>query len=276
MDAPRLPASSRVAAIILPALLLGACASTYNAYNRNTTPENLAKMAQAEADAPDERNAYLEMIGKMQEQGAWFASLAHVDAFRQKFGNPPELRLLQARALFQTNQIDAAEPAYRSLVSGPQAAAGWHGLGLIAAQKNLGNESEQDLAKAVQLDPLNAAFQSDLGFACLRNGHLDAARAPLAKAAELAPDDVKSIANLALWTLLNGDTNKAEAMMLSAQLPSATRSGVYQLARQLRADHRTVLPAPGPGGASVQPPGSMLDRFTDTAPSTSPTNKAVQ
>lgn len=266
----------RVALLIASTLLLGACASMRSASNPNTTPENLAKMAQAEADAPDERKAYLEMIGQMQQQGAWFASLAHVDAFRQKYGNPPELRLLQAHALFQTGQVADAETAYRSVLGTPQAAAGWHGIGLIAAQQNRGTDAEQALAKAVQLDPLNAAFQSDLGFACLRNGHLDAARAPLAKAAELAPDDVKSVANLALWTLLDGDANKAEAMMLSANLPASTRNGVYQLARQLRTDHRTVLPAPSPASGNVQPPGSMLDRFTNPPLSTSsPANKAV-
>jgi hypothetical protein len=69
----------------------------------------------------------------MQQQGAWYASLAHVDAFRQRYGDRPALRLLQADALRETGQADAAIALYRELSSGPQAAAAAHGLGLIAA-----------------------------------------------------------------------------------------------------------------------------------------------
>ncbi|KAG0926630.1 hypothetical protein G6F60_015025 [Rhizopus arrhizus] len=79
----------------------------------------------------------------MQQQGAWYASLAHVDAFRQRYGDRPALRLLQADALRETGQADAAIALYRELSTGPQAAAAAHGLGLIAAHRDDAAGSEQ-------------------------------------------------------------------------------------------------------------------------------------
>ena len=238
--------------VLLPAVLLAGCATLRNGNtgNANTTPESLAKRAQTEAETPDQRKAYLEMIGKMQDQGAWFASLAHIDAFRQQYGDPPELRLLRARALMQTGQSAAAERAYRSLLAGRQAAAGWHGLGLLAAQQHQRSQAEQDLARAIQLEPLNAVFQSDLGFARLLNGDLDAARIPLATAAELAPDDIRNVANLALCTLLSGDAGKARAMMTQANLPEASRDSVYRMEQQLRGTDSHVAATVGPPSLS--------------------------
>jgi hypothetical protein len=98
----------------------------------------------------------------MQQQGAWYASLAHVDAFRQRYGDRPALRLLQADALRETGQADAAIALYRELSSGPQAAAAAHGLGLIAARRDDDAGSEQALARATQLQPLNTDYLGDL------------------------------------------------------------------------------------------------------------------
>lgn len=60
----------------------------------STTPKYLRAPSLAEpTPAPqDSRNAYLELIQRMQQQGAWYASLAHVDAFRQRYGDTPALR----------------------------------------------------------------------------------------------------------------------------------------------------------------------------------------
>lgn len=286
-----MPALSRLRSptLLVLALSLAACQSAPTGYLRDN-PEAMARMAE-QPSKPDDQATYLALISKMQEQGAWFASLAHIDAFQQKFGNSPELRLLQARALHLTGQTEAAEPLYKGLLNGPQAAAAWHGLGLIAASRERQDSAEQGLLRAVQLDPLNPAYLGDLGFAYLRSGQLDEARAPLAKAAELTPGDPKAIANLALWTMLRGDTGRADAMMLSAELPAATRDGVYRLAIELRArwpvpsasgtappaaatgsrspNHNTAAPA-----ANSQPPRSMLQRFTEFP--SSPTSKVAQ
>ncbi|PSD22060.1 Flp pilus assembly protein TadD, partial [Stenotrophomonas maltophilia] len=113
---PALRTSCLLLAVALAALASG-CASTTPKYVRAPS------LAPPEPDPQDSRNAYLELIERMQQQGAWYASLAHVEAFRQRYGDRPALRLLQADALRETGQADAAVTLYRELSSGPQAAA---------------------------------------------------------------------------------------------------------------------------------------------------------
>lgn len=224
--------------------LCGACHSTKTAYR----PDPVS-LAGPETPPQDDKRLYLELIGQMQRQGAYYASLAHVDAYRQRYGDSPALRLLQADALRETGQLPAARSLYVSLASGPQAAAAWHGLGLIAIRNGDDTQAEQALARAVQLQPLNTDYLGDLGFARLRAGQLEQAREPLAKAAELAPGNTKANANLAVWALLRNDTAMAERILHSAALPDATRQEVLRLAQQLRQPPVSRIPATPVRGA---------------------------
>ena len=249
-------------------LLLAACSSA-PAYRQPPAEPTLAEPVQ------DDRGMYLDLIRKMQAQGAYYASLAHIDAFRQRHGDTPELRLLLADAQRETGQREAAAQGYQALLKTPAlAAAAWHGLGLIAASGNDLAGAEQALATAATLAPLNATYQGDLGYALLRAGRLEAARTPLAKAAELEPGSVRAVSNLALWALVAGQTTQAEQMILRAGLPLSTRQEIYRLAQSLRAPQASAA-TPAAAGAEAtaavtrpavpyqrpQPPGSMLDRF---------------
>ena len=242
-------------------------------------------LAGPERPPQDDKQLYLELITQMQRQGAWYASLAHVDAYRQRYGDSPALRLLHADALRETDQLPGAQTLYASLTSGPQAAAAWHGLGLIAVRNGDDTQAEQALARAVQLQPLNTDFLGDLGFARLRAGQLEQAREPLAKAAELAPGNVKANANLAVYALLRNDTATADRIFNSAALPEPARQEVRRLAQQLRQPTgAAITPAPPPparrssankaaAAATPAPHGdarlapSMLERFSGTTPS---------
>lgn len=224
---PALRTSCLLLAAALAALASG-CASTTPKYVRAPS------LAPPEPDPQDSRNAYLELIERMQQQGAWYASLAHVEAFRQRYGDRPALRLLQADALRETGQTDAAVALYRELSSGQQAAAAAHGLGLIAARRDDDAGSEQALARATQLQPLNTDYLGDLGYARLRAGQFDQAREPLAKALELSPGNAKATANLALWAVLRGDQATAERLSEQANLNDETRRSIQQQAQQIR------------------------------------------
>lgn len=225
---PALRTSCLLLAAALAALASG-CASTTPKYVRAPS------LAPPEPDPQDSRNAYLELIERMQQQGAWYASLAHVEAFRQRYGDRPALRLLQADALRETGQADAAAALYRELSSGPEGAAAAHGLGLIAARRDDDAGSEQALARATQLQPLNTDYLGDLGYARLRAGQFDQAREPLAKALELSPGNAKATANLALWAVLRGDQATAERLAVQANLTEETRRSIQQQAQQIRA-----------------------------------------
>lgn len=251
---------------------LSACGKTLGGYpNHAVTPSLVAPSTAAR----DDRTVYMDLIRTMQQQGAYYASLAHIDAYRQRFGDSAELRRLQADALRQTGQLDEARTLYRSLLSGDTAAAAWHGLGLVEAQQGHVAAAEQALQKATALEPVNAAYLSDLGYARLNAGQVSAAKDPLAMAAELEPDNPKVIANLALWALLVGDSTRADAIMQRGELPDASRASVHKLAMQLASRkpvtssptssiHGTAAPAAAPRLSEV--PSTMLQRFTSDTP----------
>lgn len=260
---------------LVAACLLAACA--HGGYLRAPAAEALA-----EPSPQDDRGMYLELIRRMQREGAWYASLAHIDAYRKRFPDRPDLRALQAEALRRTGREDESVAVYRSLLKGPEAAAAWHGLGLIAATQERSGDAEYALARAVELDPLNADYLGDLGFNRLRDGRGELARAPLAQAAELAPGNLRAAANLALWTLLHGQAAQAEAIMRQAALPDATRSEIYRLAGNLRSARprpaptaatgvagtaSVSAPAAAPSITGIVAPPSMLERFGSPHPS---------
>ncbi|WP_269790681.1 Flp pilus assembly protein TadD [Stenotrophomonas sp. Iso1] len=258
-----------VSVLLLPVLIVG-CGNNRAAYKIPPVEPALVETPQ------NDRGMYLDLIKQMQTQGAYFASLAHIDAFRQRFGDIPELRILQADALRETGERSAATQQYRTLTKGPQAAQAWHGLGLIAAASNDAAGAQLALQNAVQIDPLNVAYLGDLGFALLQSGDVGKARAPLAKAAELAPGNARAVSNLALWALLDGRPEMAEAMIQRANLPQATRQEILRLASALRrpmamGGEANNVPAAlaaqqGSQAPALQPlpPRSMLDRFTPT------------
>lgn len=256
---------NRAALPPLLVLLLSACAHAGMAY-RAPPPEPTLQPA-----PQDDRGMYLALIRRMQDQGAHYASLAHVEAFRKRFGDMPELRILEADALRGTGNGEAAATLYRGLVRGPQAAAAWHGLGLVAAAAGDRDNAQQAFANAVRLEPLEPRYLGDLGFALLQGGRIADARAPLAKAAELAPDSSRAAANLALWALLSGQSGLAETIMRGAGLSTPVRDEIARLYATLRsspAQGQAQAQAPAPpasavvaGDAVSRPPGSMLERF---------------
>lgn len=250
--------------------------------------------AMAKAAKPDTRELYLSMIRQMQEQGAYFASLAHIDQFRMQYGAAPDIDILRADALRETGQPDAAEQAYRALLGGSEAAAAWHGMGLVAAQRKDYAGAAQALREAVTRAPTQAFYLSDLGFALLRNGDTGAARVPLAQAAELRPDSRKVLSNLAVYLVVSGERVRADEVMTRADMPQATRDAIDKLAADITAQGQArraaadaaaaraaaqaaaAIPAPltqarlaratvaadATDGARNDMPTSLLDRFS--------------
>lgn len=285
------PTLPRALLIVMTPLLLAACHSAPGGYVRDSA-EASARMAQQETPPPDDKATYLALIARMQGQGAWFASLAHIEAFKKQYGTTTELRVMNARALQNTGQADAAQAMYEELTTGTQAAAAWHGLGLIHAARGQYSQAQKALTKASQLSPLNSTYLGDLGFAYLRTGQVEDARAPLAQAAELSPGDPRAVANLALWSLLALNPIQAENIMQQANLPPETREQIRHLAQEMpRAQTqassqaqpsartaRTSIPDARPevgNGASASAsasaasllPRTMLQRFSEQADS---------
>ncbi|KQX88976.1 hypothetical protein ASD34_07910 [Variovorax sp. Root473] len=204
----------------------------------------------------DTQATYLKVVSQMQEQGLWFASLAHIDALEQRWGITPDSTRVRADALRQTGQAEPAEAAYKRLLNTPQESAGYRGLGLLAGARGQYAEAVQLFRQAQRRTPTDALLLSDLGYASLRAGQLEEARLPLMQALQLQPDSKQAQANVALYLEATHQQEQATALMDANRMPEATRAAVRAAAQQMRT---------GPGSAATQsaasatkPPASAI------------------
>jgi len=245
------------AALACAAAMLAACATADNGtamMNQQAEAQvELAKLRDKTARAEySDQAVYLGLIRKMQQEGLYFASLAHIEVYRQRFGNGPEMLSMRADALRETGQDAAAVDAYRQLAStaqGAQVAHARHGLGLIAARQGDFARAVLELREAAALDPVNPQIAGDLGFALMRVGALQEARVPVMQSLELDARNPRAISNAAVWLMADGKRSQATAIMQRAALPEATRSAIRKEAdRVARAaaarDRNPQRPAP--------------------------------
>lgn len=234
--------------VFVLSLLTGCATNSAKVYAQQNEAAQLRQEAEEKAPTPDNKGMYLGLIRQMQEQGMYFASLAHIDAYEQQNGSTPQVQRLRADALRETRQGATADAVYRKLLNSSEAGAAWHGLGLLAAQNGDYKTAVISLREAAKREPTNPVMLSDLGYALLRSGDIAAARVPLAQAAELAPDNRKMIGNLALFLLVSGDGGKARDVMDKASLPADSRATVYRLAAEIGQQQPVVVAAQDAAG----------------------------
>ncbi len=224
-------AATRPVALALMLTLLGGCANVPNnadAMARQADAQiELARLQEKEARAEyNDQNVYLGLIGKMQSEGMYYASLAHIDAFQQRFGSNTALQALRADALRETGQDDLALQAYRELLGTDRAARARHGMGLVLGRQGDFAQAASELRQATALDPVNAQVANDLGYALMRGGALQEARVPVMQALELDANNPRVISNAVVWMLASGKRNEANAMMQRAAMPEPTRAAI--------------------------------------------------
>ncbi|MNL21314.1 Tetratricopeptide repeat protein [compost metagenome] len=153
----------------------------------------------------------------------------------QRWGITPDSTRVRADALRQTDQAEPAEAAYKRLLTTPQEAAGYRGLGLLAGARGHYAEAVQLFKQAQRRTPTDALLLSDLGYASLRAGQLEEARLPLMQALQLQPDSKQAQANVALYLEATHQPEQATALMDANRMPEATRAAVRAAALQMRA-----------------------------------------
>ncbi|NIE57735.1 MULTISPECIES: tetratricopeptide repeat protein [unclassified Burkholderia] len=249
-------------------LLLGACATKENGYGVSSQTERAALMQAADQkqSVPDTPGMYLGLIQRMQGQGLYFASLAHIDAYDKTYGAIPESILLRADALRMTDQPAASAAVYTQLLKTPLAARGYRGLGLIAGAAGDFDRAAQVLAQASDLAPTDASLLSDLAYAKLRSGDVVGARVPLMKAAELDQRNPKIVSNLALYLIAAGRTQDAQRLMNQQHLPADIRKDIAGDAAKIvaaaRAQQRAVAtPSVVSRRAAAAPITPMANNF---------------
>ncbi|CAN0620336.1 Tetratricopeptide repeat-containing protein [Burkholderia multivorans] len=258
-------------------LLLGACAPfKESGYGIGAQAERAALMQAADQKqaVPDTPGMYLGLIGRMQAQGLYYASLAHIDAYEKQYGVSPDTILLRADALRATDQPAASASAYAELLKTPLAARGYRGLGLIAGAAGDFSRASQALSQASLLAPTDASMLSDLAYAKLRCGDIQGARVPLMKAVELDQNNPRIISNLAIYLLASGRPHDAQSLMNEQKLPAEIRNDIRNDAIRIGAASYTwrraaAVPAPAggqqaaavAGGQAVDPTAPLLQRF---------------
>lgn len=190
----------------------------------------------------DTQATYLQLVTQMQQQGLWFASLAHIDALEQRWGVSPESTRTRAEALRHADQPLQSEAAYRRLLGTPLAPAGYRGLGLLAGARGDYPEAVRMLKEAQQRNPTDALLLNDLGYASLRAGLLAEARLPLMQALQLKPDNQQAQANLAMYLEATQQREQATALMDANKIPAATRAAIREAARQIAASPSPAQP----------------------------------
>lgn len=222
---------------ILAALATGGCAGMKDAYpaameaqQRQAAEENANTKASANIDT---QPTYLRLVEQMQQEGLWFASLAHIDALEQRWGVSPESTRARAEALRHADQPVQSEAAYRRLLGTPLEASGYRGLGLLAGARGDYAEAVRMLKQAQQRNPTDALLLNDLGYASLRAGLIADARLPLMQALQLKPDNPQAQANLAMYFEMTQQREEATALMNANKIPAATRVAIQNAARQL-------------------------------------------
>ncbi|WP_408583697.1 tetratricopeptide repeat protein [Paraburkholderia tropica] len=215
--------------------LLAACSSPQG-YGVGPQAEAEMKMRadNAKDAVPDTPGMYLGLISRMQTEGLYYASLAHIDAYERQYGASPNSIVLRADALRATGQASASASAYTQLLNTPFAARGHRGLGLLAGASGDFRHAAQELDEASMLAPTDPATLSDLGYALLREGDVNGARVPLLKAIELDPHNPKIAANVALLLSASGADGDAQTLMNQQGLPADTRAAVARDAQKVK------------------------------------------
>ncbi|WP_199272252.1 tetratricopeptide repeat protein [Paraburkholderia acidisoli] len=263
--ARRLARTALLAAACLALLALGACA-TKTGYGVGPQAEAEQQMRAAVQDpAPDTPGMYLGLIERMQGEGLYYASLAHIDAYEHQYGTSPQSILLRADALRSTGQSVASAAAYAQLIGTPLEGRGHRGLGLLAGGAGDFHKAAQELAAASALAPTDAATLSDLGYALLRDGDVAGARVPLLKAIELDAHNPRIAANVALYLVASGNADGARNLMAQQNLPPEARAAIARDARKVEQAQRTrevsdaPVPVPKSAAALLPAPHALAD-----------------
>ena len=213
----------------------------------------LSPAAKAAAEMPLEKDpvvntqeTYLALVRQMQSKSLWYASIAHLDALDKQWGASSDSRLLRADALRQVGQLNAAVPIYQGLLGSAKDGAARYGLGRVAAELGDFPRAAQQMEQARVSNPVDPRLLSDLGYAYLRAGDLNAARLPLMQAAQLNPEDAQVNVNLCLFMKVSGQSVEAEDFMRQRKMDAQTQQAIREQAAQWQKKSRQAAAEPAP------------------------------
>ncbi|MGH8461765.1 MAG: hypothetical protein ACRESS_09180 [Stenotrophobium sp.] len=184
------------------------------------------------AAAEDSPQVHTDLIRDMLAQHQYYAALAHIQDVQRRSGNTRELRFLEAETRRKLGQSAEAARLYQGLAETEYAAQAYHGLGLINAANNLPLAIRQ-LQWAVHLQPTNAQFRNDLGYALMVSHRYTEALTQLATATELDQHDPLARHNLIVLLLITHDDANANRMARESNVSASELSEARRQAQEI-------------------------------------------
>lgn len=195
--------------IILP--LLAAC----------TASQLVARVVQHDAPAGDglsdeaQDNLYLGVIEGLIKQGRYRAALAFLDEYK---ASSARAEILRGDALTGGGYPVDAVAAYQKALGSNYAAAAYNGMGRAQSAQGGWAAAAEDFRRATAIEPANAEYLNNLGYARLHLGSSDAlavARDNLQRAHELDPQSETIRNNLILAARISNDHARLTALLAS-------------------------------------------------------------
>jgi len=186
-------------------LLVSACA----------TPASITAQTEAVAPAPAaamtpvaQAHLYLGIVDGLIRQQRYEAAIAFLAKFQKTETLTPRYHKLAGDALSGAGRTDEAIAAYRQALQSDLAAQAYNGIGRALSARGDWVLAADNFRRAATLDPANATYLNNFGYAQLKQDFRGPALAPvvseLQRAHELDPDSNLIRANLALALSLSG------------------------------------------------------------------------
>jgi Flp pilus assembly protein TadD len=183
------------------------------------TPEAAAMSPAAQADL------YLGIVDGLIRQQRYEAAIAFLAKFQKTEMLTPRYHKLAGDALSGAGRIDEAVAAYRRVLQSDLAPQAYNGIGRALSIRGNWVMAAENFRQAATLDPANAVYLNNFGYAQLKQDFRGPALAPvvseLQRAHELDPESNLIRANLALALSLSG--SRAQYLAFLDTIPDPAR-----------------------------------------------------
>jgi Flp pilus assembly protein TadD len=197
--------------LCLIALLAGGC----TALPQEPKPEPVSPgMAMP---PPSQAELYLGVVDGLIRQKRYEAAIAFLAKYQKSQVLTPRYHKLAGDALAGAGRIDEAIAAYRQILKTALAPEAYNGIGKALSARGAWSEAAENFRQAATLDPSNASYLNNFGYAQLEQDFRGPDLAPvvseLRRAHELDPGSNRIRDNLALALSLSGSEAQFRAFL---------------------------------------------------------------
>jgi tetratricopeptide (TPR) repeat protein len=195
-------------------LLLAGCATTSHAVPGKSEP---TQAADASLPPSAQSDLYLGVVDGLIRQQRYEAAIAFLAQYQKSQAPTPRYHKLVGDALAGAGRTEEALAAYRLALKSDFAAQAYNGIGRTLSVSGKWEEAAANFRQAATLDPSNAGYLNNFGYAQLKQNFRGSELAPvvneLERAHELDPSSILIRDNLALALALAGDHDRFIAFL---------------------------------------------------------------